>query len=129
MASWGFLAASVCCGVASAVCTRICDGFTRPVPTAMLLVSQTLSLLLFALAVRKLDLSLCYGVWCGLVVVLVTATNSGAILESALHSSTRSSRAISTFFSIRIRVCSEPNSTAFLSASFCSAAIVSRISR
>jgi small multidrug resistance pump len=39
----------------------------------MLLVFQTLSLLLFALAVRRLDLSLCYGVWCGLVVVLVTA--------------------------------------------------------
>jgi small multidrug resistance pump len=72
MSSWGFLATSVCFGLASAVCAKTCDGFTRPAPTLVLLLSQAMSLGLFALAVRKLDLGLCYAVWCGLVAVLVT---------------------------------------------------------
>jgi small multidrug resistance pump len=48
------------------------EQFTRPVPTALMLVSYLLSLFLLSVALKTLPVGIAYAVWSGLGIVLIS---------------------------------------------------------
>jgi small multidrug resistance pump len=65
MLAWIYLAAAIATEVVGTVFLRFTDGFTRPVPSAVVIVTYVASLWLTALALKGLEISLAYAVWAG----------------------------------------------------------------
>jgi small multidrug resistance pump len=60
-----YLSAAIATEVVGTVFLRSTDGFTRPGPSILVIVSYILSLWLTALALKGLEISLAYAVWAG----------------------------------------------------------------
>ncbi|MBQ1082605.1 multidrug efflux SMR transporter [Nocardiopsis sp. B62] len=68
-----FLSGTITLEVAGAIASRYSDGFTRPVPTAVTLVTIVGAYYLFALALEEgLGLGVAYAVWAAVGIVAVT---------------------------------------------------------
>jgi small multidrug resistance pump len=68
-----FLAGTIALEVAGAISSRYSNGFTRPLPTAVTVVTVVGSYYLFALALHEgLGLGLAYAVWAAVGVTAVT---------------------------------------------------------
>jgi small multidrug resistance pump len=65
MLAWTYLAAAIATEVIGTVFLRFTDGFTRPGPSILVLITFAGSLWLTALALRQLEVSLAYAVWAG----------------------------------------------------------------
>jgi small multidrug resistance pump len=63
--AWVWLAAAIATEIAGTVALKYTDGFSRPVPSAVVVVGYGLSFLFLSLALRDLSLSVTYAVWAG----------------------------------------------------------------
>ncbi len=63
--AWLVLAASVVAEVLGTLALRYADGFTKPLPSAAVVVCYACAIWLMSLAVRHLEMGLTYAVWAG----------------------------------------------------------------
>ncbi|MDG5974513.1 small multidrug resistance protein [Hydrogenophaga taeniospiralis CCUG 15921] len=71
--SWLLLVASIAAEVAGTIALRYADGFTRPVPSLVVVASYAAAIWLMSLAVRHLEVGLAYAVWAGSGTALTAA--------------------------------------------------------
>jgi quaternary ammonium compound-resistance protein SugE len=64
--AWFYLLIAGIMEVVWAVALKLSNGFTRPLPAALVVVAGLLSLLFLALAVRHIPLGTAYAVWTGI---------------------------------------------------------------
>ncbi len=83
MLAWIYLAAAIATEVVGTVFLRYTDGFTRPAPSAVVIITYIASLWLTALALKGLEISLAYAVWAGVgtaaIAVIGMATMGEAV--------------------------------------------------
>jgi small multidrug resistance pump len=63
--AWGLLSLAIVFEVAGTTSMKLCDGFTRLVPSLLLFVFYGISFALNTVVVRTLGLSVVYAVWSG----------------------------------------------------------------
>jgi small multidrug resistance pump len=73
MSPWLLLAIAIAFEVAGTVAVRESDGFTRPLPIAVIAVGYGVAFYLMALVTRHLSISTVYAVWSGGGIALLTA--------------------------------------------------------
>jgi quaternary ammonium compound-resistance protein SugE len=64
--AWLVLAVAGLCEIAWAVGLKYTDGFTRPVPTTLVVVAMVASVWLLAIALRTIPVGTGYAVWTGI---------------------------------------------------------------
>ena len=79
--AWLILVAAGALEVVWAVALKQADGFTRPLPSAIGLVTAATSLLLLSLALRSLPAGTAYAVWVGIGIVGVAVVGIVAMGE------------------------------------------------
>jgi small multidrug resistance pump len=82
MLAWTYLAAAIAAEVVGTVFLRFTDGFTKPLPSVLVIATYALSLWLTALALRQLEISLAYAVWAGVGTAAVAVIGMAALGES-----------------------------------------------
>jgi small multidrug resistance pump len=75
------LGAAIIAEVCGTVALRFSDGFTKLVPSGIVVVGYGLSFYLLSLALKKLDLSLAYAIWSGVGTALVAIIGMVALGE------------------------------------------------
>ena len=68
-----YLLLSIHAEVAGTTCVKLSEGFTRLLPSALILVFYGLSLGFLGLALKKVDLSLAYAIWSGLGIAFIAS--------------------------------------------------------
>jgi small multidrug resistance pump len=82
MLAWLYLTAAIATEVTGTVFLRYTDGFTRPAPTSLVVITYAVSLWLTALALKELEVSLAYAVWAGVGTAAVAIIGMAALGES-----------------------------------------------
>ncbi|MDD4731127.1 MAG: multidrug efflux SMR transporter [Desulfovibrio sp.] len=70
---WGLLYLAIFLEVCGTVAIKLSDGFSRLVPSLLVLVFYCTSFWAMSLAVRKIDLGTAYAVWSGVGIVATSA--------------------------------------------------------
>jgi len=63
--TWLYLVLAILLEVSGTTCMKLSEGFTRMVPSILLVVFYTLSLGMLTLALKKIDVSVAYAIWSG----------------------------------------------------------------
>ena len=63
MNHWVMLVGAIFFEVAGTTCMKLSEGFTRPLPSALIFVFYGVAFTLLTLALKKLDVSVAYAVW------------------------------------------------------------------
>ena len=71
MQSWIILIVAIVLEVAGTTAMKLSDGFTRPLPSVLLVVFYIFSLAALTLALKRIDVSIAYAIWAGVGTVLV----------------------------------------------------------
>lgn len=71
MIFWFYLVVAIVLEVAGTSAMKLSEGFTRPGPSAAILVLYGVSLYLFTLALKKIDVSVAYAVWSGVGTAMI----------------------------------------------------------
>ena len=82
MLAWIYLSVAIASEVVGTVFLRLTDGFTKPVPSILVIATFAASLWLTALALRQLEISLAYAVWAGVGTAAVAVIGMAALGES-----------------------------------------------
>jgi small multidrug resistance pump len=82
MLAWIYLSAAITTEVIGTVFLRFTDGFTRPAPSAVVIVTYVASLWLTALALKGLEISLAYAVWAGVGTAAIAVIGMAAMGET-----------------------------------------------
>jgi small multidrug resistance pump len=69
--SWLFLAGAIVAEVVATTALKASDGFTRPLPVAILAAGYGLAFYLLAQALRTIPVAIAYAIWSGVGIVLV----------------------------------------------------------
>nr|WP_067298148.1 multidrug efflux SMR transporter [Marinobacterium profundum] len=69
---WFYLIIAIVAEVIGTSALKAADGFTRPGPSALVVVAYGISFLCLSLTLRTLPVGIAYAVWSGVGVVLVT---------------------------------------------------------
>lgn len=81
MPLWAMLVIAVCSEVLATSALRESDGFTRPVPVAIMLAGYAVAFYLLSLIVREVSLGLAYAIWAGAGTALVALVGWFAFSE------------------------------------------------
>jgi small multidrug resistance pump len=68
----GWLALAIFCEVGATSCLKLADGFTRPLPSVIVIFGYALAFYALSMALRTLPVGVAYAIWCGVGIVLVT---------------------------------------------------------
>lgn len=71
MSSWFMLMMAIVFEVTGTTAMKLSDGFTRPLPSILLILFYLLSLAALTLALKRIEVSIAYAVWAGVGTVLV----------------------------------------------------------
>ena len=82
MLAWIYLSAAIVSEVVGTVFLRFTNGFTRPAPSVLVIVTYAVSLWLTALALKQLEVSLAYAVWAGVGTAAVAVIGMAMLGES-----------------------------------------------
>jgi small multidrug resistance pump len=82
MLAWTYLSAAIATEVLGTLFLRSTDGFTRPAPSVLVIVTYVLSLWFTALALKGLEISLAYAVWAGVGTAAVAIIGMAAMGET-----------------------------------------------
>ena len=63
---WLYLAVAIVFEVGGTACMKLSEGLTKPVFAVLIFVLYGISFVLFALALKKIDLGLSYAIWAGI---------------------------------------------------------------
>jgi len=80
--AWVYLSAAIATEVVGTVFLRSTDGFTKPLPSIVVIVTYVLSLWLTALALKGLEISLAYAVWAGVGTAAIAIIGMSAMGET-----------------------------------------------
>jgi len=73
MPPWLMLAFAILSEVTGTTSMKLSDGFTKLVPTVLMVICYGLSLTLLSLTLRKLDVGLVYAIWSGVGTALIAS--------------------------------------------------------
>jgi small multidrug resistance pump len=82
MLAWTYLSAAIATEVIGTLFLRFTDGFTRPLPSIVVVTTYVLSLWLTALALKTLEISLAYAVWAGVGTAAIAIIGMAALGET-----------------------------------------------
>lgn len=71
MQHWLFLAGAIILEVAGTTSMKLSEGFTRIVPSVLMVALYAASFFVLALALKKVDVSVAYAVWAGMGTALI----------------------------------------------------------
>ena len=71
MMAWVYLAIAIICEVVATNALKASEGFSKLVPSVVVVLGYGCAFYCLSLALRDLPLALAYAVWCGLGIVLV----------------------------------------------------------
>lgn len=71
MRGWFFLTCTILLEVAGTTCMKLCQGFTRLVPSALIFVFYGLSFASLTVVLDEIEVSVAYAVWSGLGTALI----------------------------------------------------------
>lgn len=69
----GWLALAILCEVLATSFLKMADGFTRPLPSLVVIFGYVLAFYCLSMALRTIPVGVAYAIWCGIGIVLVTA--------------------------------------------------------
>jgi multidrug transporter EmrE-like cation transporter len=69
----GWLALAILCEVLATSFLKMADGFTRPLPSVVVVLGYALAFYCLSMALRTIPVGVAYAIWCGVGIVLVTA--------------------------------------------------------
>lgn len=72
MTSWIYLLISVLAEASGTAALVASKGFSRPVPTVIMLLSYVGALFFLSLTIRTIPVGVAYAVWCGIGIVLIS---------------------------------------------------------
>ena len=67
-----YLILAILAEVAGTTCLKLSDGFTRPLPAAVTVVTYGISFYLMSLTLRSIPTGVAYAIWSGVGIVLIT---------------------------------------------------------
>lgn len=67
------LALAIACEVTATSALKMCDGFTKPIPSLVVLVGYGVSFFALSQVVKTLPLGYAYALWCGFGIILIVA--------------------------------------------------------
>ncbi|MBE0480060.1 MAG: multidrug efflux SMR transporter [Dehalococcoidia bacterium] len=70
---WLLLALAIVLEVCGTTCMKLSEGFSRLVPSILLFVFYVLSFTAFVYALKRIDVSVAYGIWAALGIFLISA--------------------------------------------------------
>ena len=82
MPAFALLGIAILAEVAATLALRASDGFSRPLPVAVVIVGYGLSFWLLALALKQIPVSLTYAIWSGVGTALIAVGGVLAFGES-----------------------------------------------
>ena len=71
--TWLYLVLAILLEVSGTTCMKLSEGFTRMVPSILLVVFYTLSFGMLTLALKKIDVSVAYAIWSGVGMALIAS--------------------------------------------------------
>jgi small multidrug resistance pump len=80
--AWLFLALAIATEIAGTVALRFADGFSRLVPSIVVVVGYSLSFFVLSLTLRQLSLGITYAVWAGIGTAAIAAIGMIALGET-----------------------------------------------
>ena len=69
--TWLYLVLAILLEVSGTTCMKLSEGFTRVVPSILLVVFYTLSFGMLTLALKKIDVSVAYAIWSGVGTAMI----------------------------------------------------------
>jgi small multidrug resistance pump len=69
---WLLLMAAILCEVTATTSMKLSEGFTKTVPSIMMVTGYLASAALITFAIKRIELSIAYAIWAGLGVFLTT---------------------------------------------------------
>lgn len=90
---WFYLAIAILSEVVATSALKAAEGFTKPLPSALVIAGYALSFYLLSLALRSIPLGVAYAIWSGIGIALISivgwvvyrqALDLGAIVGIAL---------------------------------------------
>lgn len=69
--TWLYLVLAILLEVSGTTCMKLSEGFTRMVPSILLVIFYILSLGMLTLALKKIDVSVAYAIWSGVGTALI----------------------------------------------------------
>ena len=82
ISAWLLLAAAIACEVTATSSLKLAAGFTRLVPSLVVVAGYALSFWLLARVMQRMELGLVYAVWCGVGMAAVATVGVLAYGES-----------------------------------------------
>jgi small multidrug resistance pump len=80
--AWVLLIIAIVLEVAGTTCMKLSHGFTRLLPSVLMFLFYGACFGVFALAVKKIEISTAYAIWCGVGVALISAVGCAFFKES-----------------------------------------------
>ncbi|HKY98375.1 MAG TPA: multidrug efflux SMR transporter [Gemmatimonadaceae bacterium] len=71
MKNWLYLAITIIAEVVATSALRSSEGFTRPVPSAVVIVGYGIAFYFLSLALKSIPVGIAYAIWAGVGIVLV----------------------------------------------------------
>jgi small multidrug resistance pump len=81
--AWWFLATAILFEVAGTTCMKLSQGFQSLVPSVLMFLFYGCAFVCNTMALRKLDMSVTYAVWCGVGAALVAMIGMAYFKEPA----------------------------------------------
>lgn len=82
MLHWIALAGAIALEIAGTVSMKLSQGFSRPLPSALLFVFYGASFALMTIAVKRIDVSVSYAIWSGVGTATIALIGVGWFRES-----------------------------------------------
>jgi small multidrug resistance pump len=80
---WLFLSVAILLEVAGTTCMKLSQGFTKPLPSALIFVFYGLAFTALNFALKAIDVSVAYAIWAGVGTVLIALIGFWYFEESA----------------------------------------------
>jgi small multidrug resistance pump len=80
---WWLLAAAILFEIAGTTCMKLSDGFTRPLPSLLLVVFYLIAFSALTLCLKTIDMGIAYAIWAGVGTALAAIIGFGYFREPA----------------------------------------------
>ncbi|HKI62632.1 MAG TPA: multidrug efflux SMR transporter [Mariprofundaceae bacterium] len=82
LAAWSWLALAIALEVSGTVCLKLSEGFSRPVPTILIVVFYMASFSAMVMSLKRIELGVAYAVWAGIGTALIAVLGIVLFKES-----------------------------------------------